>query len=49
MDIRRVGDHECIHCGTCIDVCPEKAIELRAGKIVLKGPEIAPVKRRDPS
>ena len=49
MDIRRVGDHECIHCGACIDVCPEKAIELRAGKIVLKGPEIAPVKRRDPS
>lgn len=40
MDIRRVGDHECIHCGACVSACPEKAISIRAGKIVLKGPEI---------
>lgn len=35
MDVRRVGDHECIHCGDCIDVCPTKAISLKCGKIVL--------------
>lgn len=35
MDIRRVGDHECIHCGECIDVCPTKAISMKVGKIVL--------------
>lgn len=40
MDIRRVGDHECIHCGECIDVCPTKAISFKAGKITLHGPEI---------
>ena len=41
VDIRHVGDHECVHCGLCIDVCPEKAISLKAGRVVLKGPEIA--------
>ena len=35
MDIRHVGDHECISCGKCISACPTKAIELRAGKMVL--------------
>lgn len=35
MDIRHVGDHECISCGKCISACPTKAIELRAGKVVL--------------
>ena len=40
MDIRRVGDHECIQCGQCVEACPEKAISLKAGKIVLKGPEV---------
>lgn len=40
MDIRRVGDHECIHCGKCLDVCPTKAISYKAGKITLHGPEI---------
>ena len=41
MDIRRVGDHECIHCGGCIDACPTGAISLRAGKITLRGSEAA--------
>ena len=26
MDIKRVGDHECIHCGQCAQVCHAKAI-----------------------
>jgi polyferredoxin len=40
MDIRKVGDSECIQCGDCIDICPEKAITFKAGKLVLRGPEI---------
>ena len=32
VDIRRVGDRECVACGKCIDKCPEKAISFRAGK-----------------
>lgn len=39
MDIRHVGDHECIHCGECIDVCPTKAIFFKAGKYVIHGPQ----------
>ena len=35
MDIRRVGDHECIQCGECIDVCPTRAIEWKGPKILL--------------
>ena len=38
-DVRRVGDRECIACGKCAAACPEAAISLRCGKIVLKGPE----------
>ena len=41
MDIRAVGDSECVHCGKCIDVCRFQAISFRAGKLVLRG--------RDPS
>lgn len=40
MDVARVGDRECIHCGECVSVCPEKAITLRAGKIILMKNEI---------
>jgi ferredoxin len=40
MDIRSAGDGECVHCGDCISACPEKAISFRAGKIVLRGPDI---------
>ena len=40
MDIKNVGDRECIQCGECIDICPEKAITFKAGKLVLRGPDI---------
>ncbi len=26
MDVKRVGDHECIHCGHCGQLCPKNAI-----------------------
>ena len=43
MDIREVGDHECINCGECVGVCPTKAISWRGGKIILPPDEVAPV------
>ena len=54
MDVRYVGDHECIHCGRCMDVCKEGAISIKAGRIILRAPETdcaggapdAPVRRR---
>ena len=39
MDVSHVGDHECIHCGACIDVCPTAAISYKAGKYTLHGPQ----------
>ena len=36
MDIRHVGDHECINCGECIPVCPTKAISWKGSKIFLR-------------
>lgn len=39
MDVRHVGDHECIHCGRCMDVCRQGAISIRAGRITLRPPE----------
>ncbi len=39
MDVRHVGDHECIHCGECMKYCPQGAISLKAGKITLKAPD----------
>ncbi len=32
MDTKKVGDHECIHCGACKGVCPEGAIQYRRGR-----------------
>ncbi len=40
MDVRRVGDHECIHCAKCMDACRQGAISLKAGAIVLKAPDV---------
>lgn len=28
MDVRRVGDRECVHCGACRAACPKKAIYM---------------------
>ena len=42
MDIRHVGDHECISCGDCVDVCPTKAISYKGGKFFLSSSEVAP-------
>ena len=39
MDVKHVGDHECIHCARCMDACHQNAISLKAGKFVLKDPE----------
>ena len=46
MDVRHVGDRECISCGKCIDTCAQGAISLKCGKVTLKGPEIG--KNADP-
>ena len=46
MDVRHVGDHECISCGKCIDTCAQGAISLKCGKITLRGPEVG--KNADP-
>ena len=39
MDVRRVGDHECISCGKCMESCAQGAISIKCGSITLKGPE----------
>lgn len=40
MDIKTVGDRECIMCGECVSVCPTKAISWRGSKIFLPPNEI---------
>ena len=40
MDVKRVGDHECINCGKCMEVCHQKAISMKAGKITLMAPQV---------
>ena len=40
MDIKHVGDQECISCGECIDVCPTKAISWKGPKIFIAPNEI---------
>lgn len=46
VDIRRVGDHECVNCGECIDVCPTNAISWRGSKITLPKSEIDVAKEK---
>ena len=46
MDVKHVGDHECISCGKCMDSCAQGAISFRAGKITLAGPAVG--KNADP-
>ena len=54
MDIRHVGDHECISCGNCITACPTGAISYKGPKILLAPNEIgdrptaAAIKQTDP-
>ena len=38
MDVRHVGDHECINCGKCMEVCAQKAISIKAGSYTIKAP-----------
>ena len=40
MDVRHVGDRECIQCGKCMASCSQGAISIKAGKITLKAPEM---------
>ncbi len=40
MDIRHVGDMECISCGECISSCPTGAIRYKGSKFVLPPNEI---------
>ena len=39
MDVRRVGDHECINCAKCMGVCRQNALSLRCGSHTLLAPE----------
>lgn len=54
MDIRHVGDHECISCGDCITACPTNAITYKGPKILLapsavgETPNGAKLKNMDP-
>jgi ferredoxin len=48
MDIKRVGDHECIHCGACVSVCPTKAISWKGEKLFVRSNDIgAPTTAED--
>ena len=48
MDIKRVGDHECIHCGACVSVCPTKAISWKGEKLFVRGNDVgAPTTSED--
>ena len=40
VDIKHVGDQECIACGECIPVCPTKAISWKGPKIFVKPNEM---------
>ena len=42
MDYPPGGGPRVHPCGACMSACPEKAITMKAGKIVLKGPKFPP-------
>lgn len=48
MDVKHVGDHECISCGKCMDFCAQGAIALKCGKITLKASETEKKARLEP-
>ena len=35
MDVKKVGDAECIQCGACISACPTNAIQWNGSKFFL--------------
>ncbi|MBQ4561075.1 MAG: 4Fe-4S binding protein [Clostridia bacterium] len=39
LDIKHVGDTECISCGDCVDICPTKAISWKGTKAFRPMPE----------
>ncbi len=41
MDIRHVGDAECIGCGECADVCPTRAIHFKGFKAPEPGSQLS--------
>ena len=47
MDILQVGDHECIQCAKCMDVCRQKAISFKAGGAILISPETASAREEE--
>lgn len=38
MDVRHVGDHECINCAKCMNVCAQNALSFRAGSYTIIAP-----------
>ncbi|WP_242831997.1 redoxin family protein [Butyrivibrio sp. VCD2006] len=38
MDVKTVGDHECIHCAQCVARCHQGALSMKAGKFTLIQP-----------
>lgn len=38
MDVRHVGDHECINCAKCMGACNQNALSLRCGNHTLIAP-----------
>ncbi len=42
VDIKHPGDQECISCGSCVNVCPTKAISWKGPKVLLPNQESTP-------
>jgi len=41
MDVKEVGDQECISCGECINVCPTQAIKWKGAGLFRKNADIS--------